>query len=178
MKKVLIISSSPRRDGNSDCLANAFRKGAMSAGHEVEKVWLGNKQIGFCRGCYCCHQGPCPQQDAAAMIVEKMLKADVIVLSTPVYFYTMAAQLKALIDRSVMVYPRIKEKTFYFLMAMADDDETMFKGTIEALRGFVTCCEGSTVAGMVCAKEVYEYGAIDKTNYLVEAQMLGESIVR
>lgn len=177
MKKVLIISSSPRRDGNSDKLCNAFRKGAFAAGHEVDKVWLGNKQIGFCRACYYCHGGPCPQQDAAAGIIEKMLQADVIVLGTPVYFYSMAAQLKALIDRSVMVYPRIKAKSFYYLMTMADDDATMFKGTIEALRGFVACCAESVEVGMVCAKGVYDINAIDKTPYLDEAYELGKSLI-
>lgn len=176
MKKILILSSSPRPTGNTDRLCNAFRKGAMEAGHEVEKVWLGNKQIGFCRACYCCHNGPCPQHDAAAGIVDKMLKADIIVMATPVYFYTMSAQLKALIDRSVMVYPRIINKTFYYLMAMADEDGEMFKGTIEALRGFVECCEGSKEAGMVCAKGVYEVGTIDTTHYLDEAYELGKSI--
>jgi multimeric flavodoxin WrbA len=176
MKKVLIISSSPRQKGNSDQLCDAFLNGARSAGHEVEKIWLGNKQIGFCRACYCCHHGPCPQRDAAPSIIEKMLAADVIVLGTPVYFYTLSAQLKALIDRSVMVYPKIQNKTFYYLMTMADDDETMFKGTIEALRGFVACCEGSTEAGMICVKNVYEPGAIQTTTALEEAQQLGTTI--
>jgi multimeric flavodoxin WrbA len=176
MKNVLIISSSPRYDGNSDRLATAFRNGALAAGHNVEKIWLGNKKIGFCRACYLCHHGPCPQQDVAASIVEKMLKADVIVLATPVYFYTMSAQLKTLIDRSVMVYPNIKNKTFYYLMTMADDDETMFKGTIEALRGFVACCEGSTEAGMLCVKSVYEHGAINATGALEQAQNLGANL--
>lgn len=176
MKNVLIISSSPRQEGNSARLCKAFQKGAEASGHHVETIWLGNKQIGFCRACYCCHRGPCPQQDDAAGIVEKLLLSDVIVLATPVYFYTISAQLKALIDRSVMVYPQIKGKTFYYLMAMADEDETMFKGSIEALRGFVECCEGSTEAGMVCAKGVYERGMIETTPYLDEAYELGRHI--
>ena len=51
-KKVLIISSSPRKDGNSETLAAAFAKGAREAGHQVETVSLREKQIGFCKGCF------------------------------------------------------------------------------------------------------------------------------
>ena len=59
-----------------------------------------------------------------------MLTADVIVLATPVYFYTMCAQLKSLIDRSVMVYPDLTDKEFYFLITMADTAQEMFRGTV------------------------------------------------
>ena len=110
MKNILIISGSPRKNGNSDTLCDQFAKGASGAGHQVEKIFLGDKKLGFCTACYACQSGICPQQDDAVWIAEKMLTADVIVLSTPVYFYTMSAQLKTLIDRSVMYYPRIEKK--------------------------------------------------------------------
>ena len=103
-KNVLIIGGSPRIGGNSDLLCDQFAKGASEAGNQVEKISLAGKKIGFCTACYTCEKtGACPQKDDAAAIIEKMLAADVIVLATPVYFYTMSAQLKALIDRSVMV---------------------------------------------------------------------------
>ena len=53
-KKVLIISSSPRKDGNSETLAAAFAKGAQAAGHQVETIYLREKQVGFCKGCFAC----------------------------------------------------------------------------------------------------------------------------
>ena len=99
-EKVLIISGSPRIDGNSAMLCNAFAEGAVSAGHTVEKISLAGKKIGFCTACYSCRKGGCPQHDDAPEIIQKMLEADIIVLATPVYFFTMCAQLKALIDRS------------------------------------------------------------------------------
>ncbi len=161
MKNILILSGSPRKAGNSELLCDQFAKGATEAGHAVTKVWLGNKKIGFCTACYTCqNNGKCPQQDDVAPILEQMLKADVIVLSTPVYFYTMSAQLKALIDRSVAIYPTLAKKTFYFIMTMADTDESMFTGTVEALRGFVACCEGSEEAGIISAGGVYKKGEI------------------
>ena len=99
-KKVLILSSSPRRNGNSDLLCDRFAEGAGKAGHQVEKIRLAEKKIGYCTACYACRNGKCPQQDDAPEILEKMLAADVIVLATPVYFYTMCAQLKALLAPS------------------------------------------------------------------------------
>ena len=104
-----------------------------------------------------------------------MLEADVIVLGTPVYFYTMCAQLKALIDRSVMAYPRIVNKEFYFIMTMADTEPSCFTGTIEALRGFVACCEGSKECGMVCAAGVYERGEIKEHPAMQQAYEMGKS---
>ena len=68
-KKVLILSSSPRRGGNSETLAAAFAKGAQAAGHQVETVYLREKQIGYCKGCFACHKlGHCVLKDDAAAI--------------------------------------------------------------------------------------------------------------
>ena len=102
-KKVLILSSSPRRGGNSDRLCDRFMAGAQQAGHEVEKIFLKDRRIGYCTGCGACYggAGPCPQKDDAAGVIGKMVEADVIVMATPVYFYTLSAQMKTLIDRRV-----------------------------------------------------------------------------
>ena len=172
-EKVLIISGSPRIDGNSAMLCNAFAEGAVSAGHTVEKISLAGKKIGFCTACYSCRKGGCPQHDDAPEIIQKMLEADIIVLATPVYFFTMCAQLKALIDRSVMVYPNISGKKFYYLMTMAETDENAFTGTIEALRGFVECCKNSQECGMICVPGVYEKGAINGNPALEKSRIMG-----
>ena len=81
-KKVLILSSSPRRNGNSDLLCNEFMRGAAEAGHQVEKIFLKDKHINYCTGCSVCsmYGKPCPQKDDAAEVVEKMIAADVIVM--------------------------------------------------------------------------------------------------
>ena len=119
MSRILILSSSPRRNGNSDLLCDRFAEGAGKAGHQVEKIRLAEKKIGYCTACYACRNGKCPQQDDAPEILEKMLTADVIVLATPVYFYTMCAQLKALLDRTVAIFPRLTDKKYYYIMTMA-----------------------------------------------------------
>ena len=72
-KKVLIISSSPRKGGNSEMLAAALAEGAQAAGHQVETVYLREKQIGYCKGCFACHKlGHCVLKDDAAAITAKM----------------------------------------------------------------------------------------------------------
>lgn len=113
-KKVLILSGSPRRNGNSDILCNEFKKGAEESGNEVEKIFLRDKNINYCTGCYACSKvGKCVQKDDMAEILQKMIDADVIVMSTPVYFYTMDGQMKTLIDRTVARYTKITNKEFY-----------------------------------------------------------------
>ena len=82
MKKVLIISASPREGGNSDLLCDEFARGATEVGHEVEKIRLAKKKVGYCTGCYACQKlNRCVQNDDANELVEKMLAADVIVLA-------------------------------------------------------------------------------------------------
>ena len=125
MKNILVISSSPRRNGNSDLLCDEFIKGALEAGNKVEKVFLADKKINVCLGCGACYNtSKCIQKDDMVELNDKMVEADVIVLATPVYFYSMAGQLKVFIDRCV---PRYTE--------MAKNKWT-FKELLEQIRNF------------------------------------------
>ena len=154
-KKVLILSSSPRRGGNSDTLCNEFMRGAIESGNEAEKVFLRDKTIHYCTGCSTCslHGKPCPQKDDAAEIIEKMVAADVIVMATPVYFYTMSAQMKTLIDRCCGLYTEMKNKEFYFIVTAAEDDRKLMERTVDTFQGFLDCLENPTIKGVV-----YEIG--------------------
>ena len=102
-KNVLILSGSPRKNGNSDILCDEFAKGATEAGHNVEKIHVSEKNIHPCIACYHCskNSGACVFKDDMAEILQKMIYADVLVLASPVYFYSIDAQLKAVIDRTV-----------------------------------------------------------------------------
>lgn len=174
MSKVLIISSSPRKGGNSDILCDQFAKGAVEAGHAVEKIRVCEKKIAPCLGCDACKKtGKCVQKDDARMVIDKMCAADVIVLATPVYFYSVCAQLKALIDRTVMIFPEMKNKTFYYLLTMGDTEKKNAAGTLAALRGFLECYDGSKEAGMVCATGVNEKGEVQSTPFFEAAYKLG-----
>ena len=164
MKKVLIISASPRKEGNSDILCDEFARGAREAGHDVEKIRLAEKNVGYCEGCYACQKlKKCVKNDDANEIVDKMLNADVIVLSTPVYFYSMDAQLKALIDRSVSRWE-------------ADTNRDMMSATLEGIRGFMRdCMEGSVERGVLLGCGAYEKGEVRDLPVFREAYEAGLS---
>ena len=114
-KRVLILSGSPRNGGNSDILCDEFMKGAKDAGNDVEKIRVASKKIAPCTGCYYCsdHGGECVFKDDMAEVLQKMIDADVLVLASPVYFYSVCAQLKAVIDRTVARWLEVKNKEFY-----------------------------------------------------------------
>lgn len=119
--KVLIISSSPRKGGNSDVLCDQFAKGAAEAGCEVEKVNLREKKLSPCRACYTCMGNHvCAIKDDMAEIFPKLVSADVIVLASPVYFYSVCSQMKMLIDRCLVNHKAIADKQFYFIITAAD----------------------------------------------------------
>lgn len=177
-KKVLILSGSPRKSGNSDLLCDEFLKGADEAGHEVEKIFLRDKQIAYCNACYYCQKsgGECAIKDDMAEILEKISEADVIVLASPVYFYSIDAQMKAVIDRCVAKWEEIENKEFYYIMTAAEDSETVMDCTLECFRGFAKCLDGSVEKGVIFAKGVYEKGEIKGTRYMQEAYEMGKSI--
>ncbi|WP_294481001.1 flavodoxin family protein [uncultured Victivallis sp.] len=179
MKKVLVISSSPRRNGNSDLLCDQFMKGAIEAGHRAEKIFLADKTIHYCTGCGACANAtrPCVQKDDVAEILEKMVGADVIVLATPVYFYTMCAQLKTLIDRSCPRYTAISNKEFYFILTAADTSRAAMNRTLESLRGFTEdCLENSREKGIVFGLGVMDRGEVKETPAYREAFEMGKRI--
>ena len=81
MKKVLILSGSPRKGGNSDILCDEFMRGAKESGNEVEKIRVAEKEIGYCRGCYACQKtGICAVKDDMAEILQKMIDAGLVKL--------------------------------------------------------------------------------------------------
>ncbi len=177
MKKILVLSSSPRRGGNSDLLCDRFVQGAQDAGHEVEKIFLRDRRIGYCTGCYTCvkTQGICAIQDDMTEILEKILKADVLVLGTPVYFYCMSAQLKTVIDRCVARYTQIQNKDAYLIASAGENDMKAFDGTITAFRGYLDCLEQVREAGMVLAPGVPQKGEVANTVYMQQAYDLGRN---
>ena len=177
-KKILILAGSPRRNGNSDILCDQFMKGAQESGHEVEKIFVSEKKIGYCMGCYFCqrNQGVCAIKDDMAEILEKIINADVIVLSSPIYFYSISSQIKAVIDRSVAKWLEIKDKEFYYIMTAAEDSPNVMDCAVECFRGFAACLEGSKEMEIIYGKGVYERGEIEQTPYVQQAYELGKLV--
>lgn len=176
-KKVLIISGSPRKGGNSDKLCDRFAEGARDAGHSVTKVSLADCKVGFCTGCNCCGQTHrCIIDDDVPEIIGRMMTSDVIVMASPVYFYSVDAQIKALIDRSVSVWTVMRDKVFYFIMTSAEDTDTVMDCTLECFRGFASCIDGSTEGGVIYAKGVHKKGEVVDTDYRQQAYDMGRTI--
>ncbi|MGN0545755.1 MAG: flavodoxin family protein [Acutalibacteraceae bacterium] len=178
MKKVLIISASPRKNGNSDILCDRFAQGASESGNTVEKVFLSSKNIGYCRGCGVCNSThKCVQKDDMAEILDKAVNSDVIVLATPVYFYTMDGQMKTFIDRTVPRYTEIKNKDFYFIMTAADTEKSSLERTLEAFRGFTEdCLDGAREAGIIYGVGAWKPGEIKATPAYYEAYEMGKRV--
>ncbi len=177
-KKVLVLSSSPRRGGNSDLLCDQFALGAREAGHKVEKIFLKDKTIKYCTGCGICLNGGanCPQKDDMAGILEKMISADVIVMATPVYFYTMAAQMKTLIDRTALRYTEISGKEFYFIVIAADSSKPAMKRTLEGFRGFTSCLNRAKEKGVVYGVGATNVGDIKGSAAMKQSYDMGKSV--
>lgn len=176
-KKILILSGSPRKGGNSDLLCDEFMRGAQESGNDVEKIFIRDKKIGYCTACYYCRDTGkgCAIKDDMAEILDKMLEADVIVMSSPVYFYSIDAQMKTVIDRTVAKWRDIKNKEFYYIMTAAEESDTVMDCTLECFRGLAVCLDGSVEKGVIYGKGVYEAGAVKDMPIMKEAYEMGKN---
>lgn len=177
MKKVLILSGSPRKNGNSDILCDEFARGAAEAGHRVEKIRVAEKNIGYCRACYACREsGICAIKDDMAEVLQKMIDADVLVLASPVYFYSIDAQLKALIDRTVARWLEVRNKELYYIVTAADDGLASADTTLACFRGYAACIEGAREMGVICGMGAYEKGAVQDKPAMTDAYEIGKNV--
>ena len=178
MKNVLIISTSPRKGGNSESLALEFAKGAQEAGNKVETVFFREKNIGFCKGCLACTKtNRCVIKDDAAELVEKMLAADVIAFATPIYYYEMSGQMKTLLDRGNPMYSAdYSFRDIYLLSAAAEEVENVPKRAVSGLEGWIECFPKAHLAGTVFAGGVNAVGDIKGHSALNEAYEMGKAI--
>lgn len=178
-KKVLIISSSPRKGGNSDILCDEVLKGAVEAGHDAEKIFLRDKKINYCTGCGYCNTNnytKCSQQDDVNDLMDKMEKADVIVFATPIYFYAIAGQMKTFIDRICSRYTHLPNKEFYYIMTAADTSQNTVQYALGEFKGLMACLDKPIEKGNLFAGGVWKKGEIEGTPYIKQAYELGKNI--
>lgn len=184
MKKVLIVSSSPVKNGNSELLCREFAKGAAEMGWQVNTVHLRDKNIHFCRGCEACVKTGkgCVQKDDMAQLIENMHKADVFVLATPIYFMTVSAQLKVFIDRFIAGEQVIRassgKKAFFISVSAAPEPHAQenHEAANGAFRGFLKCLRTVEEGGILNAAGCYAPGSIADTEWLTRAYEMGKSI--
>lgn len=179
MKNVMIIASSPRKNGNSNALVKAFEKGAKEAGNSVETVYLAGKKIEFCCGCMSCnHTLRCVIRDDVKEILEKMQGADVVVFATPIYYYSVSGQLKTFFDRTSPLFAaKYQFRDVYLLATAADDGEETVKGTVEAVQGWIECYPKTRLVKTIFAGGVDAIGDIAGHKALTEAYDAGRNIV-
>ena len=106
----------------------------------------------------------------------KMLEADVIVLASPIYFYTMTAQLKAAIDRTYAFFQQLSGKTFYFIITCAAPETDFADTMLAALRGFTGCIENAVEGGYVLGISTNDPGDVKATPAMLEAYEMGKNI--
>lgn len=181
-KNVLVITGSPRREGNSALMAQALVKGAESAGHSVSVFHAAEKQIGGCRACDACWSGEtaCVFQDGFTELEPLLEAADVVVYASPLYWFGLSAQIKPAIDRlyaymSDKARRKLHVKRCALLMSGGDSGEKFFRGAVETYRNIAEYL-GWEDAGMVVAGGVSEAGAVRGTGALAQAEALGRSL--
>lgn len=177
-KKVLVLSASPRKGGNSDVLCEQFIQGAESAGHLPQKIYVTDKKINYCIGCNACQEngGNCIHKDDMEGIMDLLCETDVIVLATPVYFYSMAAQLKALIDRTYSRFTEIANKEIYLIVTGAANAEHYMETAVEGLRGFIACLPGAKERHVIYGINAGDIGTVKSTPAMDEAYEVGKAI--
>lgn len=153
--KFIIFNGSPSgKNGSTSIMGNAFLKGAEKAGAQVEHVFLSEKNIGYCKGCFTCWfqtPGTCVMKDDMEELMEKYRQADVVCFATPVFTWNMTANLKAFVDRlAPLKSPLIVRREDDFDLADAVPKTQKFviisncgfpgKNNFEALKQVVASC--------------------------------------
>ena len=177
-KNVLVISSTLRKNGNSEVLAEEFAKGAKDAGNSVEFISLRDKDIKFCKGCLVCQKiQSCVIKDDSNDIVERMKNADVIAFASPIYYYEMSGQLKTLLDRGNPLFSSdYKFRDIYFLAAAADSDLHSADIAINGIQGWIACFAHAQLKGTVLGAGAEAVGDIQDNPAIKQAYDKGFSI--
>jgi len=154
-KKIVVITGSPRKNGNSFAMTDAFIQAAEAKGHTVTRFDAAMKNVGGCRACETCFKTgkACSFDDDFNTIAPAILEADVVVFTTPVYWYSIPAQIKGVIDR-----------LYSFCVAGKD-----IAGKECAL---ITCCEENDFAVMDGVRV-----PIERSAALMNWNMVGEVLV-
>lgn len=181
-KNILILAGSPRKNGNSDMLADAFMRGAQEKGYMVNKIEVAKLNIGGCTACDMCwtKDRACVQRDDMAEIEPLLESADMLVLVSPLYFFGVSAQLKAVIDR-LCAYcvdnckKPLNIKETALIMCGAGEEERFFSGAIDTYRQTADYMKWED-RGVLIATSVTAKGDVLQGDWLARAQAFGALI--
>lgn len=174
--KIVVLESSPNKNGASNTLAGYFIEGAKEVGHTVCVLDVARMNIHPCVSCYRGKEsGCCVLKDDMKQVERELLSADMVVYVTPVYFYDMSAQLKLVIDRLHCFYANLSgKKSLLLATAWRGDDEVMFY--LKSLYNGLARYLGYENLGVVMAKGCGNPDTIHNSPYAKEAYQLGKSI--
>ena len=175
--KILVLTGSPRKNGNSATLTDYFIKGAKEAGHSVERFDAAFKKVHPCIACNSCGMdGPCVFKDDFEFVRKHIIDADCVVFATPMYYFGISSQLKTVIDRFYAINGQIHvPKKAVLLMTYANtaaSEAVPIKSHYEVLLKYL----GWTDSGQVIASGVWPVGAIERTKHPEQAYRLGKEI--
>ena len=136
--KIAILNGSPRKQ-NTEAMVNAFAEGAKEAGHEVEILHVGKMKIAGCLGCEYCHgkgEGKCIQKDDMEKLMPAYLESDMIVFASPIYYFSMTAQLEAALQRVYCIGKPAKATKAALLLSSASGAYDAAIARYKAYTGF------------------------------------------
>ncbi len=181
-KYILILQGSPRVKGNSNTLAGRLAEGVRESGAEVESAYLHGMHIRPCDGCNECVQtGVCVLKDDMQALYPKLLKAEAIVLASPIYWFTYSAQLKTCIDRWYALWnyqhEAFKGKPFGIILTYGDED-LYSSGGINAIHTMETMLRflRAEVAGWVHGTANDEGDVLQQPELMEKAYRLGKKL--
>lgn len=179
-KKIVVITGSPRKNGNSFAMTEAFIKAAEAKGHIVTRFDAAMKKLGGCRACETCFTTgkACTFDDDFNTIAPAILEADAVVFTTPVYWYSIPAQIKCIIDRifSFVVGGKdIAGKECALIACCEEDDMSVMDGVRIPIERSAALLKWKMV-GEVLVPGVLNTGDIEKTNGCKQAAALAEKI--
>ena len=174
---ILVLTGSPRKNGNSNLLAGRFIEGAQEAGHSVTRFDAAQSEVHPCIACNSCGMdGPCIFKDDFEIVREHIVPADMVVFATPMYYFGISAQLKAVIDRFYAINGQIHvPKKAALLMTYANTAASQ-AAPIAAHYDVLLDYLGWQDAGRVIAPGVWTEGSVSNTPYPRAAYDLGKSL--
>ena len=174
--QILVLNGSPRPNGNTKGMVEAFREGAISAGHHVDVVDVCRLKINGCLACEYCHtkgHGTCVQKDGMQQIYDLLKEAEMLVLASPIYYHGITGQLKCVIDRFYSAaYPTKPPHLKKVAMILSSGDADMYDGALFSFRGDFLDYLGMENMGVFTAHGA-ENGSSEK---LAELRAFGESL--
>jgi len=179
-KKIVVITGSPRKNGNSFAMTDAFIKAAQAKGHTVTRFDAAMKKLGGCRACETCYSTgkACTFDDDFNTIAPAILEADAVVFTMPVYWYSIPAQIKCVIDRifSFVVGGKdIAGKECALIPCCEEDDMSVMDGVRIPIERSAALLKWKMV-GEVLVPGVLNVGDIQNTDGCEQAAALAEKI--